>query len=89
MRWTADRVRGKEEESEISSGMLFSTGLVAGGSIAGLLILLVLQAAPGVTRFGEGLQGKFSDPANTLIALGAFALLCGVLVRRALKKLEI
>ena len=29
--------RRKEEESELSSGMLYSTGLVAGGSLGGVL----------------------------------------------------
>jgi putative OPT family oligopeptide transporter len=89
MRWAADRLRGKEDESELSSGMLFSTGLVAGGSIAGLLILVILQFAPGMTGFGESLQRKLGDGTATVVALGAFATLCVLLVRRAMQKLEL
>ena len=89
MRWIADAFRGQADESELSSGMLYSTGLVAGGSIAGLMILVILQFAPGITGLGERLQGKLGDVPGTLIALGAFALLCAVLVRKALQKLEL
>jgi hypothetical protein len=93
MRWLADRLRGRAEESEVSSGMLFATGLVAGGSIAGLLIVLIVQgtAAGGFNPagVGESIQEALGDPATTLVALGAFAALCALLVRRALRRLEL
>jgi uncharacterized oligopeptide transporter (OPT) family protein len=89
MRWITDRIRGKADESELSSGMLYSTGLVAGGCIAGLAILVILQFAPGITGFGERLQSKLGDIPNTLVALGAFAVLSIMLVRKALQKLEL
>jgi len=90
MRWLADKIRGKSEESEVSSGMLFSTGLVAGGSIAGLTTVLLVQMTGGsLAHFGEGLQESLGDPATTLIAAGIFAVLCAMLVKRALRKLEI
>jgi putative OPT family oligopeptide transporter len=97
MRWLADRIRGKAEESEVSSGMLFSTGLVAGGSIAGLIIVLLSQIPWGgeeggfaklLRGPGEHIQEFLGDPASTLIALGAFAALCAMLVRKSLKQLE-
>ncbi len=92
MRWLADRIRGKKEESEISSGMLFSTGLVAGGSIGGLLIVIIAQIQEGrlserLGSFGHGLQTTLGGAA-TLVAVLAFAALCTLLVRRALRKLE-
>jgi hypothetical protein len=90
MRWLADRVRGRAEESEVSSGMLFATGLVAGGSIAGLLIVLVVQFSPvPLNHFGESLQRTIGEPFDTIIALAAFAALCTLLVRRALRRLEL
>jgi putative OPT family oligopeptide transporter len=89
MRWLADRLRGAAEESEVSSGMLFATGLVAGGSIAGLLIVFVVQFSPvHLGAFGERLQASLGGMAN-LVALAAFAVLCTLLVRRALKRLEL
>ncbi len=36
-----DKMSGVREESEVSSGMLYSTGLVAGGSLTGILIALL------------------------------------------------
>ncbi len=37
VRWFVERRTGRAEESEISSGTLFSSGLIAGGSLAGIL----------------------------------------------------
>src|ERR1051326_2716141 len=36
-----DKIRGVKEESEVSPGMLYSTGLVAGGSLTGVLIAIL------------------------------------------------
>ena len=88
MKWLADRIRGKADDSEVSSGMLYATGLVAGGSIAGLIIVFVAQLELGLGHFGEGLQESLGDPAVTLIAVGVFAALCASLVRRALRNVE-
>ena len=41
MKGLADKMRHKKEESELSSGMLYATGLVAGGSLGGVLIAFV------------------------------------------------
>jgi hypothetical protein len=88
MRWLADRVRGTHEESEVSSGMLFATGLVAGGSIAGLLIVFIVQFSPtNLGAFGEHLQEQLGEPMGSLIGLVAFGVLCTLLVRRALRRL--
>ncbi|HEX5720014.1 MAG TPA: oligopeptide transporter, OPT family [Thermoanaerobaculia bacterium] len=101
MRWLSDAIRSRkgetlaEAESEVSSGMLFSTGLVAGGSIAGLLVAILGSAAwargamdgAGV---GEDLNvlGIFGGAA-AWSALFFFAILCFLLVRRSLRKLEV
>ena len=37
VRWLVERATGRHEESEISAGTLFSSGLIAGGSIAGIV----------------------------------------------------
>ena len=94
MRALADRLRGQKEESEVSSGMLFSTGLVAGGSIAGLLIVLLAQIQEGefsdtMRGIGERIQTSLGDTGATIVALIAFAVLCALLVRQALKKMEV
>jgi len=88
MRWLADKVRGTQEESEVSSGMLFATGLVAGGSIAGLLIVFIVQVSPyHLGAYGEHLQTLVGEPMGSIIGLVAFGALCALLVRRALRRL--
>ncbi|MBI4603729.1 MAG: oligopeptide transporter, OPT family [Planctomycetes bacterium] len=94
MRWLSDRIRGEKEESELSSGMLFSTGLVAGGSIAGLLVAIVgsLESMKeGLERAGVGKSldlFSFVGHEASWSALLFFAILCAILVRKSLKKLE-
>src|SRR5262245_21822328 len=98
MRWLSDKIRGKQEESELSSGMLYSTGLVAGGSIAGLLIAMLASVdwcwARALTAWAGTLGSQldileiFGERA-TWSALLMFAGLCVLLVRRSLRKLSI
>ncbi len=90
MRWLADKLRGAKEDSEVSSGMLFSTGLVAGGSLAGVAIVALSEWEPSksLAHWGEGLQGTLGNNAD-LLATAMFGVLCFILVRKALKKLEV
>lgn len=55
LRWLADKLRGDKDESEVSPGMLYATGLVAGGALTGVASS-VLKA---VEVTGE--NGKDSD----------------------------
>jgi putative OPT family oligopeptide transporter len=99
-----DHIKGEKEESEVSPGMLYSTGLVAGGSLTGVAIA-ILSGIP-VTETIEGVSKKISLMASVqnkvgvhgwehlgamadIIGLIAFAVLCVLLVRTALKKLEV
>jgi uncharacterized oligopeptide transporter (OPT) family protein len=100
MRLVAEKMTGEKEESEISSGMLYSTGLVAGGSIGGVLI-----AGLSAYKF-VGADGKETDPLATIQSLGhsigflhvgaqadviavlCFAALGWLLVRAARRKIE-
>jgi putative OPT family oligopeptide transporter len=95
MRWLSDAIRGKKDESELSSGMLYSTGLVAGGSIAGLTIAILYSGdwSKGfLEKVGIGhtwnVLGIFGEHGQWS-ALFVYALLCFVLVRKSLKKLEL
>jgi putative OPT family oligopeptide transporter len=55
IRWLVERRMGQKEESEISSGTLFSSGLIAGGSLAGLLYAVL---------FWRNIIGEADDPAT-------------------------
>ncbi len=82
-RWVVERFgRGKAErpaselESEMSPGMLFSTGYIAGGSIAGVIIsfLMFSDTIPDLLAVGRDF------PYQTTAALATFALLTVLLV---------
>jgi len=97
MKWLVDRASKRTEESEVSSGMLYSTGLVAGGSITGILIAMLR----GITFMENGVEVSLSDKLNffhgweglgagaDLIGLIFFAALCFMLFRVGIKKLEL
>lgn len=85
--------RKSEGEGEISSGMLYSTGLVAGGCLAGIAIAIVAGVKEGyyakVLNFGErfNLIGGLGNMAD-LVGVAAFAVLGILLFKAALKKSE-
>ena len=60
MRGLADKIRGKKEESEISPGMLYATGLVAGGTLDGR-----------VQRDPQGDPGDGADGTARMCCTGA------------------
>jgi putative OPT family oligopeptide transporter len=105
MKALVDSVRRKKEgaageESELSSGMLYSTGLVAGGSLGGVLIALVAFIGDFFLHMEKptlieklDLGEKFypaikNGVAGDILCLLVFAVLCILLVRNARKKLE-
>ena len=44
MRWWVERKTGETSESDLSAGTLFSSGLIAGGSLAGILYAILVGA---------------------------------------------
>ena len=42
VRWWVERKTGETSESDLSSGTLFSSGLIAGGSLAGILFAVLV-----------------------------------------------
>ena len=90
VRAIVERKTGIKEESEIGSGTLFSSGLIAGGSLAGILYAVLFgrniirdaDSVTGVIPFlHEGTSGLIAG-ALLFVALGA------VLGRAAQKKLQ-
>jgi putative OPT family oligopeptide transporter len=105
MKALSDSIRRKKEhaageESELSSGMLYSTGLVAGGSLGGVLIALVafigdfflhMEKPTLLERLdlGEKVYPAIKNgAAGNVVCAIAFAVLCVLLVRNARKKLD-
>jgi uncharacterized oligopeptide transporter (OPT) family protein len=94
MRLVAERRSGQREESEISSGMLYSTGLVAGGSIAGVLIAALSAVYVGernlldIAQIGRGIGFLHEGASSHLIALVVFAGLCYLQYRAARRTIK-
>jgi putative OPT family oligopeptide transporter len=93
VRWWVERKTGETSESDLSSGTLFSSGLIAGGSLAGILfailvgveqrgigILPTLQSVGGAVPFMR--EGNFGQIAGALM----FFVLAVILVRFAQRK---
>jgi len=99
--WRKKKEGAAEEESELSSGMLYATGLVAGGSIGGVLIaffaffgdrVLNMESPTLLEKLDLGAKAypgvrDALISGNVLCAI-VFAALCFLLVRNAKKKLE-
>jgi putative OPT family oligopeptide transporter len=105
MKALADSIRKKKEgavgeESELSSGMLYSTGLVAGGSLGGVLIALVAFIGDTVLHWenptiqqrldiGEKYYSAFKNGVGgNIVCAIAFGVLCLLLLRSARKRIE-
>jgi len=89
----------KTEETEVTSGMLYSTGLVAGGSLTGIAIALLAGIPISVGGREISILGRVLDSVGIhggqqlggsadLIGLAMFVVLCFCLFRAAREKLE-
>jgi putative OPT family oligopeptide transporter len=91
VRWWVERKTGRKDESEISSGTLFSSGLIAGGSLAGILYAVlfgynIVKAADDDATLG--LLPFFHEGTFGMIWGGLlFATLAVILARAAQRKL--
>ena len=92
VRWWVEKNTGNRGESEISSGTLFSSGLIAGGSLAGILYAAlygrnILSAADDAGTIGmipfihEGTVGMLAGGV-------LFAALAVIVARMGMRKLE-
>lgn len=87
IKWGVDRFSrrraGAEEES--GPGMLFSSGLIAGGAIGGLLFaILTGLELDEILAVGPRILGRLTE--ESWFGVLVFAALCGLLVRTALKR---
>ena len=91
VRWFVERKTGVSQESDISAGTLFSSGLIAGGSLAGILY---------ATLFGRNLVAAADDastkglievlhegPTGEIAGIAIFFALAVVLFRAGQRKL--
>jgi putative OPT family oligopeptide transporter len=92
VRWWVERKTGQKEESEISSGTLFSSGLIAGGSLAGILYAALFGRNLILAADDDATTGPiaFLHEGTSGMVFGAllFAALAVILARAAQRKLQ-
>jgi putative OPT family oligopeptide transporter len=91
VRWWVERKTGTAQESEISSGTLLSSGLIAGGSIAGIIFAILVGTGAIAPFQAIGDAFPFFHEENLLgeIATALLFLALAVIVARvAMRKVE-
>jgi hypothetical protein len=88
VRWWVERKTGVTQESEVSAGTLFSSGLIAGGSLAGILYAVLF--GNNILRDAEEVTGVIPYLHEGLVGMIAggllFAALALILSKQAQKK---
>jgi putative OPT family oligopeptide transporter len=91
VRWLVERRTGATQESEVSAGTLFSSGLIAGGSIAGILFAILV----GTNTIGplQGVGNLFTafreeTLVGQLASTALFFALAVIVARMAMRKVE-
>jgi putative OPT family oligopeptide transporter len=89
VRWWVERKTKVRDESEVSSGTLFSSGLIAGGSLAGILYAVLFgNGVIGDAEGSPGLIPSLREGSMALVAGGLlFAMLGWVLSRWGQKRI--
>jgi putative OPT family oligopeptide transporter len=91
VRWWVEQKTGVAQESEVSAGTLFSSGLIAGGSIAGILfaILVGTGSIEPFQSIGNLIPAMHGETAVGQIASALlFVALAIIVSRMAMRKVE-
>jgi putative OPT family oligopeptide transporter len=89
IRWLVESRKGLKEESEIGAGTLFSSGLIAGGSLAGLLYAALFWAnaiSPADDAETIGLIPFLHQGTVGMVGGGLLFLALGIVLSRAARK---
>ena len=92
----ADKVANRKgEESEVSSGALFSSGLIAGGALTGILVAVLLGTSVNTSEGSKSVIGAIHDSVHRVIPEGGdlisiimFAILGFIVFSFAKKKIS-
>jgi putative OPT family oligopeptide transporter len=88
VRWWVERSTGEKQESELSAGTLFSSGLIAGGSICGILyaVLVGTESIGPFQSIGNALPWFHDESGLAKIASGLLFLGLALVTARAAKR---
>ena len=91
VRWWVERKTGVRQESDVSAGTLFSSGLIAGGSIAGILFAILVGTGTIGPFQSIGAAFPFFAQESVIGQLASSALfiaLAVIVARMAMRKVE-
>jgi uncharacterized oligopeptide transporter (OPT) family protein len=88
VRWWVERRTGVREESELGAGTLFSSGLIAGGSICGILfaVLVGTNTIGPFQAIGNAVPWFHGETQVAQIASGLLFFALAVVTARAAKR---
>jgi putative OPT family oligopeptide transporter len=88
VRGLVERRTGRTEESEVGAGTLFSSGLIAGGSLCGILyaVLVGTGRIDVPQALGRLVPSLREGPSGYLAGAGLFLALAAILARQGQKK---
>ena len=89
LKWGVDKftTRGKTADEESGPGMLFSSGLIAGGALGGLLFAILTGFNLNeMLAVGPKFLGGLTDVSWFSVVI--FAILCFILVKTATQKMD-
>jgi putative OPT family oligopeptide transporter len=88
VRWWVERSTGVKQESDLSAGTLFSSGLIAGGSICGIFyaVLVGTDTIGPFQSIGNALPWFHDDTSLAKIASGLLFLTLAMVTARAAKR---
>ncbi|HZY78884.1 MAG TPA: OPT/YSL family transporter, partial [Cyclobacteriaceae bacterium] len=102
--WRAERRKEVVDDSDLSRGSLFATGLIAGGALTGVFVAILAVTAPGfigALNFelplvggtdpvtGKVYEGIMSHGAHALLGVAFFLAMCAILFRLAIRKNDV
>jgi putative OPT family oligopeptide transporter len=94
VRWWVERKTGETAESDLSSGTLFSSGLIAGGSLAGILFAILvgleqrgIGILPAAASIGNAMPFLREGNVGQIVGAAFFFVLAVILSRFAQRKM--
>jgi putative OPT family oligopeptide transporter len=91
VRWWVERQSGVDQESDVGAGTLFSSGLIAGGSIAGILFAILVGTGTIAPLQAIGTAFPYFAQATVVGELASSALfiaLAVIVARMAMRKVQ-
>jgi OPT family oligopeptide transporter len=87
--WRAERRKEAVEDSDLSKGSLFATGLIAGGALTGVFVAILAVVSPnviGALNIESSVSAITGHEGYDFLGVAFFVAMCAILYRLAVKK---